>query len=155
MTSLQMLGLSGFSDSCTGSIFILDMQRAVCIKQARRHKILQSAMRGKRERERWLRNVQLVASMKIAKGCGHQSSHFRHKIAKHTHHTANPHTLSRTCSRTLTLLPQRQADRHSHSKQIRFLHKQIISAGGRQQAAGRHSATHPRAGERVSVSPNA
>lgn len=52
MTSLQMLGLSGFSDSCTGSIFILDMQRAVCIKQARRHKILQSAMRGKRERER-------------------------------------------------------------------------------------------------------
>lgn len=27
MTSLQMLGLSGFSDSCTGSIFILDMQR--------------------------------------------------------------------------------------------------------------------------------
>lgn len=51
MTSLQMLGLSGFSDSCTGSIFILDMQRAVCIKQARRHKILQSAMRGKRERD--------------------------------------------------------------------------------------------------------
>jgi len=48
--------------------------------------------------------------------------HFRHKIVLYTHHPIQTHTHTHTWS-----------DRHSHSKQIRFLNKQIISTGNRQQ----------------------